>query len=330
MSNYSSLPPQQPGEPQPQPEFQERELNRLKWIFIGQDGLRAGWKCLLFVGVVIVITIIFHPLQRRLPQMDPRAFGARAVVAHEALRLLITILATILMIRLIDRKPWDHYGLPLRPAFRTQFWTGAIIGFGALALQLAIMHLGGWFDFGPKQLHGIEIFKMGAWWGLAFVLVGLFEEFQLRGYFLRVLADGMKFWPAAVLTSAIFAALHIPNPGETVFGIIMVFLDGLLMCFALYRTGNLWFPIGQHAAWDWAQTFFFGVPNSGTVPAGALRTPIFRGPELLSGGTTGPEGSVLVLFSLALTAVLVAVIYRRPRPEASSEPQHSGVIQIES
>ena len=78
-------------------------------------------------------------------------------------------------------------------------------------------------------------------------------------------------------------------------------------------TGNLWFAIGNHAAWDWGETFLFGTPNSGLRGQHVLMNPSFHGPTLLSGGTDGPEGSVLVLLSEGLIVVLVAIIYRRRR-----------------
>ncbi len=330
MTNDNPFPAESSLEPQPPLGGPPAEPTTLTKVFIGNDGLRAGWKALLFVALTIVLTATLRPLFRWLPHIDVRVISAKPVAALDALRFLITILVTLFMVRLIDRKPWGRYGLPWKPAFRAEFWTGTAIGFGVLALQLVLMRACGWFEFGPRQLHGAEMFRMGAWWGLAFLLVGLFEEFQLRGYLVRVLADGMGFWLAAVLTSALFAAGHLFNPGENAFGITMVFLDGLLMCFTLQRTGNLWFAIGQHGAWDWAQTFFFGVPNSGTMPAGALRAPTFHGPDLLSGGTAGPEGSILVLFSLALTAVLVAAIYRKPPVAVSPELQQPGAAQVES
>ena len=81
----------------------------------------------------------------------------------------------------------------------------------------------------------------------------------------------------------------------------------------IWRTGSLWFAIGNHAAWDWGQTFLFGTPNRGLHGQHALMNPSFHGPALLTGGTDGPEGSVLVLLSEALFLVLIAIIYRGRR-----------------
>jgi membrane protease YdiL (CAAX protease family) len=84
---------------------------------------------------------------------------------------------------------------------------------------------------------------------------GLFSRLGLP------MIGGWSFWTSAVLFSIVFAAVHLSNPGENKFGIAMVFIGGLIMCFTLWRTGNLWFAIGNHAAWDWGQTFMFGTPN---------------------------------------------------------------------
>jgi len=209
------------------------------------------------------------------------------------------LIATGIMAMFIDRKPWGYFGMPLRNAFRASFWIGAAIGLGVLALQLEIMHLCGWFDYGSVQLHAGAIVAFGLLWALIFLCVGISEEGVLRGYVQRVTTDGLSmlpgswsFWTSAVLFSFVFAAAHLANPGEDKFGIIMVFIDGMAMCFSLWRTGNLWFAIGTHA-WDWGQTFLFGTPNSGLHGQHALMNPSFHGPTLLTGGADGPEAIVL-------------------------------------
>jgi len=237
---------------------------------------------------------------------------------NEFLGMAAMLIATGIMAKFIDRKPWGYFGIPLRNAFRSTFWTGAVIGLGALSLQLELMHLGGWFDFGTMQLHGVAIAEYGVIWLFMFLWVGITEEGMLRGYVQRVTTDGFSrlpgncsFWTSALLFSLVFASGHLGNPGENKFGIIMVFIDGMAMCFSLWRTGDLWWAIGNHAAWDWGQTFLYGTANSGFHGADALMKPSFHGPLLLAGGTDGPEGSLLVLISEAIFVVSVALIYRR-------------------
>jgi membrane protease YdiL (CAAX protease family) len=239
------------------------------------------------------------------------------------------------MARFIDRKPWGYFGMPLRNAFRSTFWIGAASGASVLALQLEIMRACGWFDYGAVQLYGSAILEYGLMWAVVFLLVGIGEEATLRGYVQRVATDGLSwlpgnwsFWASAVLFSILFGAAHLGNPGESKFGVAMIFIDGIVMCFSLWRTGDLWFAIGNHAAWDWGQTFLFGTPNSGLHGQRALMNPAFHGPALLAGGTDGPEGSVLVLLSEALIALLVALIYRKRRFPLIHDQVRMGEVRL--
>jgi hypothetical protein len=80
---------------------------------------------------------------------------------------------------------------------------------------------------------------------------------------------------------------------------------------SVYVTGSAWWAIGCHAAWDWAQTYFYGTADSGLTAKGHLLTTTPSGSALWSGGTDGPEGSLLVLAAIALILVIVLVQYGR-------------------
>jgi hypothetical protein len=120
----------------------------------------------------------------------------------------------------------------------------------------------------------------------------------------------MGFWPAAIVLSALFGLAHAANPGETIPGLLSVVCFGLVFCFILRRTGNLWWVVGFHAGWDWGQTFFYGVTDSGLVPYHNFFNSTFSGPRWLTGGSAGPEGSIFTPIALLLTAFLVSRLYR--------------------
>jgi membrane protease YdiL (CAAX protease family) len=122
-------------------------------------------------------------------------------------------------------------------------------------------------------------------------------------------ATGCSLSP--LLISVAFGAVHLPNPGENALGILQVVEFGLLMCLTLRRTGNVWFAVGFHAARDWAETYFYGTPNSGLLGAGRFLSTSVRGPNWLTGGSAGPEGSVITLLTLVLRAL--AIHFRFPR-----------------
>jgi uncharacterized protein len=174
-------------------------------------------------------------------------------------------------------------------------------------------------------IHGSTIVTSVAAWSVTFAIVGLAEEFSFRGYLQYTLTSGMGFWPSAIMLSALFGLAHATNPGETKFGLFSVVLFGLLFCLFLRRTGNLWWAVGFHAGWDWGQTFFYGVPDSGLSPYHNLFNSTFNGSAWLTGGSVGPEASVFTPIVLAIVAVLFAREYRENHYPTDFRPSTSDV-----
>jgi hypothetical protein len=94
---------------------------------------------------------------------------------------------------------------------------------------------------------------------------------------------------------------------------------GLVFCFALKRTGNLWFCVGMHAAFDYGETFLYSAPDSGVVFDSHLSTAILHGPAWLTGGSVGPEASVFNFVTTGLVALAIHVLFpAKPRPAAET------------
>jgi uncharacterized protein len=264
-------------------------------IFQGPNGIRAGWRLVIFIaiylpsGLVLVINVA-GPLINRLNYPSRSMAGT---VTEELAGFLAALIASLVMGR-IERRSLADYGLPGRGAFGRQFWLGVVWGFLAVSALLVMIHLGHGFDFGGVILSGRKVVGYAVFWGLTFLVVGFAEEYVFRGYPLATLSTGMGFWPSAILLSAAFGAVHIRNSGEDWAGVLAAGSIGLFFCLTLRRTGSLWFAIGMHAAWDYAQSFVYSVPNSGAMVPGHLTNSSFHGPVWLTGGTVGPEGSALV------------------------------------
>jgi uncharacterized protein len=168
----------------------------LRKAFVGPHGLRAGWKVLLFFLIVFAVGFCLRPVGKLSGKIDPKLpVPPGPMLFREFLRAITVLVATGIMARFIDRKPWGYFGMPVRNAFRPTFWIGAVIGVGLLALQLEVMHLFGWFDFGTVQLNGRSIVTYGMLWALMFLCVGISEEGVLRGYVQRVTTDGLSMLP---------------------------------------------------------------------------------------------------------------------------------------
>jgi uncharacterized protein len=88
--------------------------------------------------------------------------------------------------------------------------------------------------------------KSPLWLGTVFmavVLAPLWEELTFRGFLLSALAQTrLGFWPAALISNAIWTALHAYSPA----GIISVFTAGLVLSWLVWRSGSIRVPIIAH------------------------------------------------------------------------------------
>jgi len=295
-------------------------------IFMGPNGIRAGWRLLLFLIFFIAFGFVINFALHHIPSFVAWAktqsgatLNASFMIATEGL-MVVGLFFSVWVMSKIEKRSFADYGLPLSEAFGKRFWQGIPFGFLALSLLLAVIAALHGFSLGGAEIGGTQAVKYGALFGVCFILVGIFEEFSFRGYMQATLGSGIGFWPAAILLSILFGAIHLGNPGEAKIGGLMAGSFGLVAAFSLWRTGNLWFPIGMHAAWDWGETYFYGVPDSGLIATGRLFNSSSHGPNWLTGGTVGPEGSYLVFPVLVLICVVVYFAFPAPRraPAASS------------
>jgi membrane protease YdiL (CAAX protease family) len=288
-----------------------------KTIFAGPQELRAGWRLLIFIALIVGLSVATHfVLGPMLHKYTAAAgFTVTNVVVGETLQFGIVLLATLIMAR-SERRTLAHYGLPFRLIFGRQFWTGALWGFVMLSFIVAMMGATHAYSLGGFALSPADTVRYGLGWALAFLLVGLFEESLTRGYLQFTLTTGLGFWPAAIITSSLFAGAHSFNPGENWIGVVEIILIAIFLCMALRRTGNLWFAIGWHMSFDWGESFFYSTPNSGIHATGHMLKASLMGSKWLSGGTVGPEASVFDLIVTIAGILLLAKIY----PEAKYPP----------
>ncbi len=258
-------------------------------VFLGPEGLRAGWGITFYLAM-------FLPLQKLVVELawsrNLGASGLWSMMLEEFCDLVAAVIPALVLMG-VEHRPWKAYGLPAKQAFGRLFWIGMLWGFAGISLLMCSLYGLHAFSFGHLVLHGVRLARFAAFWAVMFLLVGLFEEFLLRGYTQFTLTRGIGFWPAAFVLSCAFGLIHLRNEHEQWRGLLAAALIGFFLCLTLRRTGTLWFAVGFHAAWDWGETFFYSVPDSGSVWPGHLLSSSPHGPDWLSGGVVGPEGSVL-------------------------------------
>lgn len=354
--DVESWQPSQAPEPEPR--------HWLRWIFIGSQGLRAGWSITVFVALFIVFA---QAIGLMLVRSHLISKGDGFTVKNQFIGELISFLAMAgagAIVALLEHRRVLDYNLT-GPRRVRHFTAGLAAGFAALSVLVGALAWGGWLHFGPTALSGVHIFTYAAAWAGVFLLVGFVEEGTMRCFFLFTLTRGLNFWLAAGIngaicldlilrakgngvwgvyamallglvpcfllamrqapsagfwqatwvTSTFFGFAHTGNNGENWIGIFTAAFIGFVFCVSVRLTGSAWWAIGCHAAWDWAETYFYGTADSGLVAKGHYLATSPAGNPLWSGGADGPEGSLLVLPVTILLLVFIVVIYGRKRPE---------------
>lgn len=239
-----------------------------------------------------------------------KLFGALDAERNTPVRLLAAlILAAVFIATYKVYKRWIE-----RAPDRELEFTGA-------GRELALGLLGGMALFSVMTgivalLGGFEILGLrgaGAIWSMLSLAVfsGVFEEILFRGIVFRQLEAWLGSWIALALSSALFGALHIMNPGASWFSSLAIAVEaGILLGAAYMLTRRLWLAIGIHAAWNFTQGWVFSVPVSGgEAPLGLLVTRRI-GPDWLTGGDFGLEASVVAMVVATLgglTLLLLAI-----------------------
>jgi membrane protease YdiL (CAAX protease family) len=309
----------------------------LRWIFIGKDGLRAGWSLLIFVALLAAFAFSGNRIAHMLhapggpkPGSDiPPSF----LLVAELIPFLVVLLITWIMSK-IERRPNSSYGFGGSRKL-PHFFAGLAWGVTCLSLLVLTLWKTGLLVIDSRLLSGSDILRYGAIWLFGFLLVGLFEEYFVRGYLQFTLSRGLAglyqsafktrhstalgFWTSAVLFSILFGLGHGNNVGESPIGLLSAGLAGMVFCFSLWRTGSLWWAIGFHTSWDWAQSYLYGVADSGMMAEHHLLATHPVGRPLLSGGATGPEGSIFAIAILSLICVII--VFTLPSVRNASTPQ---------
>jgi len=313
-----------------------------RFVLFGPDGLRPGWGLLLFFLILALLsTTAGFAVHKLFPQPTRTAEQRRAALLQpqppsrelsaEGLSFSLVALTTWIMGR-IERRSVGSYGFG-GPRKLANFFAGLAWGLLFLASLVGVLWKSGLLVFDARLLSGAAALRYAAIWTVGFLLVGCFEEYLLRGYLQFTLARGFKslaqllfktshgetigFWAAAAVLSFLFGFGHGSNPGESPIGMLSAGLIGLIFCVTLWKTGSLWWAVGFHASWDWAQSYLFGVADSGTMVQGHLFATHPVGRVILSGGATGPEGSAFILPLLAvLTVVVLTTLPRRSGTQA--------------
>lgn len=299
--------------------------------FVGPGGLRVGWRLAIYLVLANGLVAIPFLIALALGVKQPTSLSPALLLSGELVQFAGGLAAVAIMAR-IEHRRIAAYGLTLRGAFGGLFWQGALWGIAAVSAVVGLIALCGGYTLGAPALNGEALVKAAAMWALATTAIGLTEELQYRGYMLFTLANGIRFWPAAILISLLFAGEHYYfKRFETWVDAASVGLIGVFFCLMVRRTGNLWFPIGWHAAFNFGQFCLWGGPNSanqGRPFPEHLFASSLHGPEWLTGGRLGIEASAFVFPVMALSMLLFLLLHRRTKWPEFAVTRRAEILEL--
>ncbi|GLY98579.1 CPBP family intramembrane glutamic endopeptidase [Actinoplanes sp. NBRC 103695] len=139
------------------------------------------------------------------------------------------------------------------------------------------------------------------------------EELLFRGVLFRWIEKLTGTWIALLVSGVVFGGVHLLNPDATLWGATAIAIEaGFMLATCYAATRSLWVTIGLHFGWNFALGGIFSAVVSGNGDSKGLLDTTLTGPDLITGGSFGPEGSVYtVAAGVILTVVFLWLAARR-------------------
>lgn len=268
---------------------------------------RGPWKSLGFAVVYVVVLVVAITIAGAVQRLVAPASVVPA--SGSAITWISTVIAALLahvvMLRVVDRRPWSDVALGRVNASWKRVLAGTIVGTLAVGVPCAALLASHWLTITPGVGGDVAAVTLRLFALLA--PAALAEELMVRGYLLTALADGFGRWAAVVATSVLFGALHFANPGATPWSLVVVTLAGIWLGVVRLTTDSLYAAWAAHLAWNFVLAGVLHAAVSGQdMTIVAWRT-IDNGPDWATGGPWGPEGGAAAAAGLLLATVMLLV-----------------------
>ena len=145
-------------------------------IFVGPNGIRAGWRLVIFLALdfAFVYAIVHIPGVRSLLPSQ-QIFTAKGLLLSEGLLNLLPLLLAAAVMTFIEKRSFADYGMPLQEAFGKRFWQGVPLGFIMLSILLLLIGALHGFSIDGVGVGGTAALSLAILYFIGFILVGLFE-----------------------------------------------------------------------------------------------------------------------------------------------------------
>jgi membrane protease YdiL (CAAX protease family) len=222
---------------------------------------------------------------------------------------IIIFIASILLLvsyyylfRLYDKREITELSLKHLPK---EMFGGFTFGFLTISLSIFILYLLGYY-----QAFSITSTHYTARMFTVLIFAAIVEDLFHRGLIVRVMENWLGTHIAIVIAMLV-ELQHIFNPNTNLFSFFTDLIWGFTMAMMFIYTKRIWLPYFFHLGWNFAQPFY-GSNLTGINDMGSIIQSKFTGPELLTGGATGIEGSI---FTASILLIIGIVLYYLAKKE---------------
>jgi membrane protease YdiL (CAAX protease family) len=298
-------------------------LSENSLFYKAPGSLRAPWRLVIFIiaslGALAICGVVLTPVFGSLFG----ALGAPRETADSWVMTTALLMATVFMVRVVDRRPMSEVWLDKHASRRGVLVAGFSVGSLSIAIPTGLMILAGWLanDGGDSGSWFLAMLQVS----LLLIPAALLEELMTRGYILSVLREVWGWKWAVGVTSVAFGLMHLANPGVAPESILFVTLAGFFLAGVLYVTQSLYAAWIAHFAWNWTMAALFHVAVSGIPMQSPNYHYVDSGPDWATGGPWGPEGGLPA--GLGMVAGLVFLYTNKQRREAQAEASREAHFQ---
>lgn len=229
---------------------------------------------------------------------------------YELFSFVIILFLFIFWVKVIEKNALSSLGFVKRNWLKYLVWgiLLSLLQMGVIALVYQVGGIGT-FELNELSLEPI-LFILGLFpfW----LLQGGTEEVATRGWLLTRIASRANLPLAIAISSSLFGFLHLGNAGVTFLSVLNIILDGFLAGLLFIYTDSIWLVVAQHGTWNYVQGNLLGFQVSGTgADASIFSFTMGSGPDWLTGGEFGAEGSIITTLVLLVSLVVVYLLGER-------------------
>ncbi|MDR2974758.1 MAG: CPBP family intramembrane metalloprotease [Propionibacteriaceae bacterium] len=272
-----------------------------KQPFRNSAWLRAG----VFVGVMVVTVLLLISAWVAVTMTVSSVSG----VARSLIELISAVVAYIVLVFVMEARTRPT---ELEPGRLLGLIKGIGLGAACVAICIGVLALLGAYRVGEVDPGYFTSPAFATTLLTTVAAAGLAEEIILRGVVFRLVEEGLGSWGGVAVSALIFGGLHLPNPDATVWGAVAIAIEGGILFSAVYViTRSLWWCVGLHAAWNLVEGPIFGSIVSGTGTRSSWLQAQWSGPDILTGGQFGLEGSIVPVILLGGLGLFLLVYAQR-------------------